>query len=142
MKKLANKRAVSPVIAVVLLIALTVAAVAVVWNIIDVDGPVSVIPTTTSASGADGALTTWQGVVTVSKAGDLNQVYILHTNGTSIAGTITTGNALNSGDNSVTVTFDGSSVPVGAGTYNLQFTFLPDGNSGNEIVTISVPFAA
>ena len=114
-----KKRAVSPVIAVILLIALTVATVAIIWQVVLPllsTGTVNVTPVTTSATidgDADGGV--WTGVVTVSEAGVLT---------VSIAGDVNneTVPTLSVNDNAVTVGWD----ILTAGTYDVIFSFTAD----------------
>ncbi len=133
MRILGKKRAVSPVIAVVLLIALTVAAAAIIW-VITGDllgtGTTSFVAETTSTDTATG---TWTGKITVSTAGVLQNASI----STSTVSYITSTIDLVKGSNPVTLTFSG----VTAGTYTITFTFFADGSDSQTTETLSVTFA-
>lgn len=133
MKILGKKRAVSPVIAVVLLIALTVAAAAIIWAI-SADllgtGTVSILATTTST---DSALGTWQGKVTVSSEGTLTKATL--ENDTSIAATITP-TALLKGDNTVKLDFPGTVT----GSQKIIFTFVATNSESQTTYTLAVTF--
>ncbi len=133
-----NRRAVSPVIAVILLIALTVATVAIIWGVILPllsQGTVAVRITTTSATIDSSNNAVWKGIINVSGDGSFTASITLD-NGTVLTPTYST-QSLSSGDNSVTLTF----AALTAGSYTIDFSFTPSGSSAATIQSVDVTFA-
>lgn len=130
-----KKRAVSPVIAVVLLIALTVAATAIIWGVTSgfFETEASVTITTTSTNSTTPS---WSGTITVSAAGELTAVSF---GGTWTMLNLSPGGDLKSGANPVTITFSGGAVTPG--TYDISFTFIADGSEKQSAGTVSATFS-
>ena len=143
LQKLSNKRAVSPVIAVVLLIALTVVSIAIIWNTVGnfTEEPVLITLSTTSATAAteldeNGV---WSGTIDVSASGTLKQVLFTSGNGTTF--TLLPDLTLNKGANPLTLTIPSSgSNYIIADSYDLTLIFLANGNEGQDTASFDVIF--
>ena len=136
-KKFANKRGVSPVIAVVLLIALTVAAVAVLWNMIPPVGEMLVTITTIDADGGNGI---WKGNLYVSDDCSIVSFEIQLDNGTlfNIGNVNINTLMLNPGDNTIIVEFGGS---ISLETTDISFGVQPNAGDSKSISYAEVTFA-
>ncbi|MHA2249117.1 MAG: archaellin/type IV pilin N-terminal domain-containing protein [Candidatus Kariarchaeaceae archaeon] len=138
MFKLLNryKKGVSPVIAVVLLIALTVAAAAVIWQItqnnLTETGTLTKKSDTTAVTG--GTTLTVNIVLTASHDGTISQVTVA--DDTPTTQTDSTTWTLEKGDNSETFTFTGTFSSTS--TYELQISWKIDGEDETNIATIEV----
>ena len=134
MFKLLNryKKGVSPVIAVVLLIALTVAAAAVIWVIVQDNmgktGTLTKKSATVSLNASDGSVTLVI-TLTANYAGAITSMTLndIATNSTSLD--------LLKGDNPMTFVFPGSFT---AGTYDLIINWKIEGETDNNSETIEI----
>ncbi|MCY3411903.1 MAG: hypothetical protein INQ03_09765 [Candidatus Heimdallarchaeota archaeon] len=142
-----NKRAVSPVIAVVLLIALTVAAAAIIWAISSDllgTGTVSFVASTTTADAATvaGGDATWTGKITVSSAVSLTKVEVVISGLTTVESDETTAAAvaLTSGDNIETFTFASELAETLTGSGIIYFYYTPEGGDSESVYELSVTF--
>lgn len=137
MFKLVNKhrKAVSPVIAVVLLIALTVAAGAVIWvavnNYLQVDATLTFKSDSGTITNSTSA--TWTGIIDASVAGKITAVTVSQS-GASVTSFPT---SLIKGDNDVTLLLSG----ITAGDVVLTFSFTPDDGSNPIVAKITTTFA-
>ena len=137
-----RKKGVSPVIAVVLLIALTVAAAAVIWAIVNglIGGVTSVQIQTTDSSytnSAGNTTITWQGTVQSSDAGTVS-FELTNSTGFTSTGVIVSGpNSLDAGsETAFSVGFTAND--PSPGSYTLRVTVTVDGKATIETTTFSV----
>ncbi|MCY3414740.1 MAG: type IV pilin [Candidatus Heimdallarchaeota archaeon] len=131
--KLASKKAVSPVIAVVLLIALTVAASAIIYavvnDIFDNTTTSFVVDTISLDAGAG----TWSGKVTVSSEVSITKVQF--NNGTSFDASIVSPDTV-SGQAILTLQFSGAM----SGSGDLYFHYHTNGGSNQIYILENVNF--
>lgn len=144
----------SPVIAVVLLIALTVAAGAVIWVIASgyLETPLTINLTSTTTASVDSSASfyTFAGVMQVQGGAVTVTDVALLSSGTdqlvafdldnSVVGNQTTLD-LAVGETSVSFTLDTADNGATAGTYQLQVTYVSQDGGANEIVTFDVTFS-
>jgi flagellin-like protein len=132
------KKGVSPVIAVVLLIALTVAAAAVIWQITQdnlSETGTLVLKSDTGTDVVGGASVT---VVLTSSHDGLMKTITLGGEAENSTVTLT----LSKGDNSKTFTFaDGTTTFASGSTYDLVITWSIEGESSNIVSTLKVTLA-
>ena len=137
------KKGVSPVIAIVLLIALTVAAAAVIWTLTSgiLDSATGDSLNVKSASGAitnGGATLTVTYTLTASSAMTIStSTIVTHANTTAVGvtNTVISPTSLSAGDTSVTVTFTGANGDFIAGTYDINLSWVVVG--GSNTITAS-----
>jgi flagellin-like protein len=133
------KKGVSPVIAVVLLIALTVAAAAVIWQITQdnlSETGTLVLKSDTTTAAADGA--TVSAVLTSSHDGLISGVTL---DGVGYNNSAVTGiKDLDKGDNSKLFTFADTGFLAGE-TYDLVVTWSIEGETSNIVSTLKVTAA-
>lgn len=138
------KKGVSPVIAIVLLIALTVAAAAVIWTLTSgiLDSATGDSLNVKSASGSispDKSTLTITYTFTASSAMTISGASMVsHANATASTSTPSSTidpSSLNAGDTSVTVKFTGAASDFIAGTYEININWVVVG--GSNTITAS-----
>lgn len=143
MLKLINKhrKGVSPVIAVILLIALTVATVAIIWQVVlpllNTQETLMVFDSPTGSNNTDGSVLTVSVVIDSSAAGS----WTATVNGAVTAGVITYTPAadLVDGDNDVTLTFTGVAGDFDDDTtYEITVNFTAEGVDTPEVFKFNV----
>ncbi len=119
-----NKKSVSPVIAVVLLIALTVAAGAIIWTIVLplLQPKETLTLTSTIQSTYNSAGIVWKGTLEASTTGTINSVKITLANGTEITATTNYTNSISQGANTYTFYFLSKNLSAGSGTITITWT--------------------
>ncbi len=137
-----SKKAVSPVIAVVLLIALTVAAAAVIWAITSgyLSGGSASLNVKTNNGGSIDSTGKNLTITLVLDASETISLTKASLSGNNLAIPNDTGVVpsadLDSGDNSVTITFTTTGTWA-TGSYNLAISWNADGGS-NKILSLSI----
>ncbi len=131
-----RKKGVSPVIAVVLLIALTVAAAAVIWAITQgliggAAGAVSYNVTDTTSATA-----TVRVEISITADATIASANLVNSTNTYLVDAINP-TTLTANDEAI-VTFSSTAAGIATGSYDLEITFTVDGN--DQVETISVAF--
>ncbi|RMG41891.1 MAG: type IV pilin [Methanobacteriota archaeon] len=125
-----HKKSVSPVIAVVLLIALTVAAGAIIWTIVlPLLEPTETLTLTNKISSdwdSTSKVFTFKGTFDASSAGTINSVVLDVNGGSSITAETNSSSSVVAGANTLTFYF---TVTSGAGSGSITITWTPDGGS-------------
>ncbi len=130
-----HKKSVSPVIAVVLLIALTVAAGAIIWTIVlpllEPTETLTITNTISSETNTTGLI--WKGTFDATSAGSISSVVLDVSGGNSVTGAVIDDNGLtvtsatiSSGANTLRFYFSGVTT---AGSGTITITWTPDGGS-------------
>ncbi len=131
-------KSVSPVIAVVLLIALTVAAGAVIYAfVLPLLTPKGTLTLTNSLTSTVNStnVATYKVVLDASNPGQITQVELINSSAT-VTRTPNTAIAVTKGSNTVTFYFTG----VTAGTYDVLITWTPTGQSSTTYKIPNVSF--
>jgi flagellin-like protein len=133
------RKGVSPVIAIVLLIALTVAAAAVIWTLTsgildDATGDSLNVKSSSGSINGTGNVLTVTYTLSASSAMTLTAAEIISNPNTAASGTVTndigTGVTILDGDNSVTIVFTSTAAgDFTTGTYKINLSWIVEGGS-------------